>query len=118
MSRFALAGLLPALLAVTAAAQNGPVVTEAEFLSALDASHPAVVERAEALALARARVVEAETFENPVAGVVREDPSGPVEQTDWTVSWQLPDRARRPEIESRGRAAGAAEARFAQDLLS
>jgi cobalt-zinc-cadmium efflux system outer membrane protein len=118
MSRFALAGLLPAFLAASVAAQDSPVVTEAEFLSVLDASYPAVVESAQALALARARVLEASTFENPVLGVVREDPSGPVEQTDWTVSWRLPDAARRPEIESRERTADAAEARFSQDLLS
>ncbi len=115
MHRIALAGLLPALLAVPVAAQ---IVTEAEFLSALDDAHPAVVESAEALALARARVVAVSTLENPVLGVVREDPDGTVEQMDWMLSWQLPATGRRPRIAAREEAAGAAAARLEQRLLS
>jgi cobalt-zinc-cadmium efflux system outer membrane protein len=116
MVRFVLAGLVPALFAAAGGAQTAPIVTETEFLSALGASHPAVAESAEDLALARARVVEASTLDNPAVGVVREDPSGPIEQTEVLVSWQLPHMARRPEIEAREEAARAAAARLSQRL--
>lgn len=116
MVRFVLAGLVPALFAAAGGAQTAPRVTETEFLSALDASHPAVAASAEDLALARARVVEASTFDNPAVGVVREDPIGPIEQTDVLVSWQLPHRARRPGIEAREEAVRAVAARLSQRL--
>ncbi|HVS02931.1 MAG TPA: TolC family protein [Thermoanaerobaculia bacterium] len=116
MHRLALAGLVSALVAAAGGAQDSPIVTEAEFLSALDASHPAVAEAAEELALARARVVEASTLDNPAVGVAREDPSGPVEQTDLLVSWRLPHLARRPEVEAREAAVRAASARTALRL--
>ncbi len=60
----------------------------------------------------------ASSLENPVLGVVREDPSGGIEQIDWTLSWQLPDTGRRPEIAAREAAAGAAAARLQQQLLA
>ncbi len=129
MYRIVLAGLLPALFAAPAAAQVGGVpqrtprgdariVTEAEFLSALDDSHPAVAESSEALALARAGIMAAATRENPMFAVVREDPDGPVEQVDWTLSWQLPGAGRRPRIAAREEAADATAARLQQQLLS
>ncbi len=119
MHRIAMAGLLPVLFAASGAAQ---IITEAEFLSALDsddggAVHPAVTESSEALALARARTLAA-TLANPVLGVVREDPSGPVEQVDVTLSWQLPGMGRGPEIAARQEAAGAAAERLSQQLLA
>lgn len=117
MHRLALAGLLPVLFAAPGVAQSPPIVTEAELLSVLDETHPAVAESVEALAAARARVVAASTLENPVAGVVREDPRGPVEQTDWTISWQLPHPGRRPGIDARREAVDAAAARLSQRLL-
>lgn len=116
MHRLVLAGLVPALFAAAGGAQTPPIVTEAELLSALDASHPAVAASAEDLALARARVVAASTFDNPAVGIVREDPSGPIEQTDVVVSWQLPRTARRPEVEAREEAVRAAAARLSQRL--
>ena len=70
MHRFVLAGVTPVLFAVAGAAQTPPVVTEAEFLSALDASHPAVVERVTEVSLAQARVTRASTLENPTLGLV------------------------------------------------
>ena len=114
MHRFVLAGLVPALFAAAGGAQTPPIVTEAEFLSALDASHPAVAESVEDLSLARARVVETSTLDNPAVGIVREDPSGPIGQTDVLVSWQLPPTARRPEVEAREEAVRAAAARLSQ----
>ncbi len=117
MHRLALAGLLPALFAAAGAAEAS-VVTEADVLAALDGAHPAVAEKSAAVAVARARVVAAASLENPALGVVREDPSGPVEQTDWTVSWQLPDSDRRLHVEARQEGVTEAEARLAQDLLS
>lgn len=118
MHRLALAGLLPALIAVPGVGQSPPIVTETEFLAVLDPSHPAVSESAEALAVTRARVVAASTFDNPVVDVVREDPSGPVGQTDWTISWQLPHAGRRPEIAAREEAVDAAAAHLSQRLLT
>lgn len=116
MHRYALAGLLPVIFAAAGGAQAPPIVTEAEFLSALDASHPAVAVDAQDLALARARVVEASTLDNLTAGVVREDPDGPIEQTDVLLSWQLPHPSRRLVIEAREEAANAAAASFSQRL--
>lgn len=116
MHRFALAGLLPVVFALAVGAQDAPIVTEAEFLAALDASHPAVADSAEDLALARARVVEASTLDNPTVGVVREDPEGPLGQTDVLFSWQLPHRARRSRIEAREEAALSATESFSQRL--
>ena len=94
------------------------MVTEAEFLAALDTVHPAVAESSEALALARARVVAAATLENPVLGLEREDPSGPEGETAWTLSWQLPETGRRQRIAAREETAAAAAARLEQRLLA
>lgn len=116
MLRLILAGLLPALVAVPGVAQDSPIVTEAEFLAALDESHPAVAEGTEALALARARVLEANTFENPVLGAEREDPMGATGQIDWTVSWHLPRWNRRVRVETREAFVDAAAARLRHRL--
>ena len=118
MFRLAWIGLLPVLLSASTLAQTSLVVTEAGFLSVLDDNHPAVAERSQDVAMARARVVAASTLENPTLAVVREDPSGPVEQTDWSISWQIPERDRRLRIEAGEATVAAAEARLAQDLLA
>ena len=99
------------------AAQDGPVVTEAEFLSVLDEAHPAVRERAAAVTRAEAGLLASRTLNNPVVEAVREDPNGPLGQTDLLVSWQIPGAARRPEIEAREGEIGAARRRLAHDLL-
>lgn len=138
MQLLSLIGLLGGFLAVTGAvpfvgrvdeiaqdgaAPNGPVVTEvrflteAQFLSALDETHPAVRESAAALERAKAGALAARTFDNPVVQAVREDPGGPIGQTDVLVSWQLPGAARRPEIQAREGEIGAARRRLAYDLL-
>ena len=118
MHRFSLIGLLGGFLAVAGGAQNGPVVTEAEFLSVLDEAHPAVRESAEAVGRAEAGVLEARTFSNPELGAEREDPSGPIGQTDILVSWQLPGVERGPRIEAREGEVEAARRRFAHELLA
>lgn len=118
MHRFVLAGLLPVLFIAPGLAQEPPMVTETEILSTLDESHPVVAESVEALAVARAGVLAASTLEEPVLGVVREDPSGLAEQIDWTVSWQLPEAGRQLQIAAREEAVDAAAARFARELLS
>ena len=117
MHRLVLAGLVPALVAAAGGAQDRSTVTETEFLSVLDESHPAVAEAAEQLNLARSRVVAASTLENPSGTVVREDPDGPVEQTDYLLSWKLPDAARGPTVEAREATVEAAGARLSQRLL-
>ncbi len=117
MHRNGWVGWLSAVLTFPVISQ-ARVVTEAEFLSALDDSHPAAVESAEALDLARARIVAASTLENPVLGLTREDPSGPIRQTDWAFSWQLPGADRRPKISARRESAAAETARLAQQMLS
>jgi len=118
MHRLALAGLLPVLFAAPGGAQGPPTITEDEFLAVLDESHPAVRDSSEALAVARARVVEAATLENPVVGVEREDPRGAGEQTDWTISWQLPEAGRRREIGALEEEADAVATRLSQQLLA
>ena len=117
MHRFIPTGLLAGLAAVAGAAQNGPVVTESEFLSALDERHPAVRESAGAVALAEARLLAARTLDNPVVEAIREDPGGPIGQTDVLVSWQIPHAARGTEIEAREGEIGAARQRLTRDLL-
>lgn len=117
MHRFTLVGLLGGFFAAAGAAQDRPVVTEAEFLSVLDERHPAVRESAGAVALAEARLVAARTFDNPVVEAVREDPGGPIGQTDVLVSWQIPGAERGPEIRAREGEIGAARRRLAYDLL-
>ncbi|MXW00883.1 MAG: TolC family protein [Holophagales bacterium] len=117
MHRFTLVGLLGGFFAVAGAAQDRAVVTEAEFLSVLDETHPAVRESAGAVGLAEARLVAARTLDNPVVEAVREGPAGPIGQTDILVSWKMPDAARGPEIEAREGEIGAARRRLAYDLL-
>lgn len=117
MHRFSLIGLLGGFFAVAGAAQDRPVVTEAEFLSVLDETHPAVRESAGAVALAEARLQGSRTLDNPVVEGVREDPAGPIGQTDILVSWQIPGAERGPEIRAREGEIGAARRRLAYDLL-
>ena len=117
MHRYSLIGLLGGFFAVAGAAQDGPVVTEAEFLSVLDETHPAVRQSAGAVGLAEARLLAARTFDNPVLEAVREDPGGPIGQTDVLVSWQIPGATRRPEIEAREGEIAAARRRLTDDLL-
>jgi outer membrane protein, heavy metal efflux system len=115
MSRYFAAGILSVFTALAAPAQS--VVTETEFLSALTRSHPAVIAASEEVALARAAVIEARALENPSIGIAREDPSGPVAQTELTLSWQLPDSSRRLRVETAARGLEAAEARLAHTRL-
>lgn len=117
MHRFTLIGLFGGFFAVAGAAEDRPVVTEAEFLSVLDGTHPAVRQSAEAVALAEARLLGARTLDNPVIQAVREDPAGPIGQTDVLVSWQIPGAERGPEIRAREGEIGAARRRLAYDLL-
>jgi outer membrane protein TolC len=115
MVRFLLAGILPVFTAWAAAAQS--VVTEAEFLSALDPSHPAVVAASEDVALARAALIDARSLENPSIAIEREDPGGAGTQTDLMLSWQLPDPGRRLRVDAADRQLEAAEARLAHTRL-
>lgn len=118
MHRLAMAGLIPVLFTAVSGAQPPPsVITEAEFLSALDEAHPAILARQRQVADARADIVAASTLANPQLGVVREDPSGPVRQLDVLLSWELPRPSRRPEIHAAERGADVAEAQLAEEVL-
>ena len=68
MHRFRPISLLAWLIAAAGGAQDPRVLTEAEYLSALDEKHPAVRESAQALARAEARVTAARTFAEPCPG--------------------------------------------------
>ena len=116
MHRFISVGLLGGIFAA-AGAQDRQVVTEAEFLSVLDETHPAVRESAEAVGRAEASLLASRTLGNPVVEAVREDPGGPIGQTDVLVSWQLPGAERRPKIRAREGEVGAARRRLAYELL-
>ena len=117
MHRSILIGLFGGFFAVAGAAQDRPVVPEAEFLSVLDGTHPAVRESAGAVGLAEARLLAARTLDNPVVEAVREDPGGPIGQTDVLVSWQIPGAERGPEIRAREGEVGAARRGLAHELL-
>ncbi len=94
------------------------VVSEDELLSALDPQHPAVIEKAQAIALAKAGVVAATTWQNPTLGLDYENPSGPQRQTEWTLSWQLPETSRRLHRQAREGYLDAAQARFDVDVAA
>jgi len=118
MHRLAVAGLAPVLFTAIAGAQSPPsVITEAEFLSALDEAHPAVLARQRQVADAQANIVAASTLANPQLGVVSEDPSGPVRQLDVLLSWELPRLSRGPEIHAAEREADVAEAQLFEEVL-
>jgi len=110
MFRTFVAGTLAALVGAGAGAQT--ILSESDYLSLVDGSHPAAVAAAEELAIARSNLVAASTFDNPSIGLVREDPSGDAAQTDAMISWQLPDFGRRLEIEARKKEVAAAQARL------
>ena len=116
MHRCRLIGCLGWLVAAAGGAQDPRLLTEAEYLSALDEKHPAVRESAQALARAEARVTAARTFANPVLEGIREDPAGPIGQTDILVSWQIPGAERGPEIEARESEAQAVRTRLAHEF--
>lgn len=116
MSRLIATSALLVFAALPAAAQT--FITEAEFLAALDADHFATIEAAEELALSRAVLDDASRLENPSLEAVRENPSGPVSQTDLMLSWRLPDFARGREIEAATQRLASARARYAQSLVS
>jgi len=84
----------------------------------LDRDHPAVAERAQEVALARARTLDASTLENPTLGLEQEDLEGPGKESSVTLSWQIPESSRRLEIGARRQATGAAEARLSESLAS
>jgi outer membrane protein TolC len=117
MHRIALAVAAAALAAAPGTSQQTATVTEAEFLSVLVADHPALAARREAVAVARSEAQGAGTLSNPQLSAVREDPSGPTEQIDWILSWQLPHPSRGPAVASSEQSLAAAEARFAADRL-
>lgn len=116
MHCLALTGLLSVLLVAAGGAQAPPILTETEFLSVLDETHPAVRESAESVALAEAGLRGTTTFDNPVIGAVREEPSSSVGQIEIMVSWQLPDVGRGARIAAHQRQIDAAKAHFAQRL--
>ncbi len=118
MFRLAVTGFVSVLFAAVGGTQSASVITEAEFLSILDENHPAVVDSAEAVTRAEARLVEARTFDNPDLVGVREDVDGPSRETDLVLSWQLPDPARSKTIASRERELDAARARFDEQILN
>ena len=126
MFRFVLTGLLalgaiaPDISRAAAGAPGDPppIVTEEDFLRTLDGSHPAVRITDQAVAEARSERVGAEVLENPVLGLSREDPSGVLEQTDWTLSWQLPSPERGLRIRALEQKIAAAEARRQIELAA
>lgn len=125
MHRLVLTGLLSVMFALlsfsSVAGDDGSppsLISEDEFLSALDIQHPAVLDKAQAIGLAEAGVVAATTWQNPTLGLARENPSGPQSLTEWTLSWQLPEASRRLQRQARKGQLDAARARFDFDLVA
>ncbi len=115
MHRFAFA--VVAATAAACAGQSSPTVTEAEFLSALQEDHPALLARAEGIAVAEAELRRRGTLANPRLEATHEDPSGPTDQIDLTLTWQLPRPSRRAAVASGQRGLAAAQARLAFDRI-
>ncbi len=122
LSAVALAGPLVEPLRASPRGESAPeardvdparVVTEAEFLSLIDADHPAVRSLTGELGTARAELERASTLPNPELSVAREGPTGGTEQVDLTLSWQPPRPDRRKLAVGAARAeVAAADARF------
>lgn len=110
MHFLAITGLVPVLVAASGIAGATPLVTEADALSQLDRNLPAVVDASHHLPLAQAELQAARTLENPLLGVEREEPDGSTTQTEWTLSWQLPDSTRRLAIAAAEQSVAAASA--------
>jgi outer membrane protein TolC len=116
--RIAFAALVAATLAPPLVGQGPMIITEGEFLEALEEDHPAFAALGEALGAARAEAKRVATLENPGLGFVREDPRGATEQIDVVATWQppLPGR-RRLAKEATGHRVEAEQAFLAGDRL-
>jgi outer membrane protein, heavy metal efflux system len=114
MKRIFLMVAVSAAASLAAVAQT--VITEQDFLSVLDESHPAVVAAAEDAALARAALIDLRSFDNPTVGITREEPGSSIRQTDLTLSWQLPHANRALRAEVAEKELEAAEARLEHAL--
>ena len=120
MRQYIAAGIASALVGGTLVAQP-PRLTEAEFLSVLESSHPAIIQARSAADEATASVLAAKVRPRPELTFVRENPRGDgieVEQTDWTLSWAPFPRARRSRVQAAQAAAQAAEHSYQADVLS
>ncbi len=109
MFRIVFVGLLSVAALGSAPGRPASAFTEAEFLAALQPDHPAIRETAEAVELARARLLSARLLPNPEFGFEHEDPEGPSGQSSWTVAWQLPELDRTSQIAAARSSATAAE---------
>ena len=76
------------------------VVTEAEFVAAVESEHPAFRAAGERLGLAEAARVRASTLADPTLSAGREDPSGPGVESEIALSWQPPGPARRAAVDA------------------
>jgi len=109
--------LAAAVLAVPCAGQTSSTITEAEFLSALDDQHPALVAKREAVFAAEAELRRVAAWSNPRLTAVREDPTGSTSQIDLTLAWQPPHPSRRLAVSAGEKDLEAAQARYDSDRL-
>ncbi|HVR30991.1 MAG TPA: TolC family protein, partial [Thermoanaerobaculia bacterium] len=96
-------------------AQDGPLVSEADFLAPLErGEHPAVSALTREIGEAQAAEIAARTFSAPELGLIREAPEGAARQVDVTFTWQPP----RPDRRSLAIDAAAVGTRAAQARLA
>ena len=114
----ALAAFVAAVVAVPTAAGQPTVVTEAEFLAAVDEDHPALAALRMDVGVARAEGLAASALADPELGAVREDPEGDGEQLDLTVAWRPPRPGRRLAVTAAEHRVAAAEARLESERLA
>lgn len=117
MRFLAAVAVLALCLPISAPAQTGVSLTEAQFLAPLGAEHPVFLALAGDLGAARAGVVSARTLEDPELSAAREE-TGAAEELELTLSWQPPHpRRRRLAVVAAEGEVAAAEARLADELL-
>lgn len=111
--RFARWAVLLLLTPLGMWAQEAPVLTEEEFLAAVEGGHPVVAALAGERDLAAAEVMRASLLTNPTIEATVEEPDGAARETSAGVTWTPPlDGRRALRIEAAEKGLAAAESRL------
>lgn len=107
------------LLFLAAGLRAETLITEAEFLAAVDESHPAAVALRAPLGQARADLAAASILENPKLLIGREEPEEEPRETVLSLAWRPPlDGRYGLAVDGAKQGLQVAENRFAADLVA